>query len=322
MYPVLKEGTTMGTFRYRDSADEHCYIENEDGEEFEISPTVWKALWKADGTRPLDLPGGGREMIPLLKELGLVRTSRFVREDGVFNRFVLFPVRNGEHRRYAPARAVNAILPAASVLLFALGIILAVPGRIVTGGSLDPWLYGGMLAASIALHEAGHLAAGRAYGYRINDTGLLLAGIVPIGAYVSYEEKDTASRKEKIQFSLAGIEMNLLLAGLCLITARLCSSVALTMLLTAAVNTILAGLNILPISGLDGESALSALLEVESISEIARRCLTDRRCRREMFRSGPAGFGCACLFALIVMTKPLLYLFIGFHVISAIAGLF
>ena len=37
MYPVLKEGVSIGTFQYEGSDATHYFIENADGEEFEIS---------------------------------------------------------------------------------------------------------------------------------------------------------------------------------------------------------------------------------------------------------------------------------------------
>ena len=37
MYPVLKEGVSVGSFRYEGSDTIHYYIENADGEEFEIT---------------------------------------------------------------------------------------------------------------------------------------------------------------------------------------------------------------------------------------------------------------------------------------------
>ena len=41
MYPVLKEGVSIGTFRYEGSDATHYYIENADGVEFEISRRLW-----------------------------------------------------------------------------------------------------------------------------------------------------------------------------------------------------------------------------------------------------------------------------------------
>ena len=43
MYPVLKEGVSIGTFQYEGSDTTHYYIENADGEEFEISHKIGRA---------------------------------------------------------------------------------------------------------------------------------------------------------------------------------------------------------------------------------------------------------------------------------------
>ena len=44
MYPVLKEGVSIGTFQYEGSDATHYFIEHADGEEFEISRRLWDAL--------------------------------------------------------------------------------------------------------------------------------------------------------------------------------------------------------------------------------------------------------------------------------------
>ena len=72
MYPVLKEGVTIGTFRYEGSEKIHYYAENPNGKEFELSHRLWNALLQADGTHPLDLPDKGHRVLPKLKRYGLV----------------------------------------------------------------------------------------------------------------------------------------------------------------------------------------------------------------------------------------------------------
>lgn len=89
---------------------------------------------------------------------------------------------------------------------------------------------------------------GLAYGYKISDTGILLFGIISLGAYVAYEDKKDATKAEKIQFALAGVEVNLLLAGICLLLAALCYQWSLTILCVANVNVMLVGINPLPAS--------------------------------------------------------------------------
>ena len=317
MYPMLKEGVSVGTFNHEDSETTRYYMENADGDTFEISRRLCDALLDADGTKPLDLPDKGRSILPALKKRGIVRTSRFVRDEGIFNRFILFPISNKLQNGSLACRAINAALPVVSVLIFAIGVYRMLSGNVKIGGDFNWWIYYGFFTASLALHEAGHLIAGLACRYIISDTGILLLGILPIGAYVAYEEREDAAKLEKIQFSLAGIEVNLLLAGVCLLAAMQYEPLSFTLLSTAWVNVILAGLNLLPVSGLDGEAALSALCGVNSISETAKKWLFNKKRRKKLLHSGLPGYARLCGFALIFLSKILLWLFIGFEVVSA-----
>ena len=322
MYPVLKEGVSIGTFQYEGSDTTHYYIENAAGEEFEISHRLWDALLKADGTHPLDLPDNGRRVLPKLKRLGLVRTSRFVRDDGIFNRFILFPIGNRHRNSSLVYKAINAALPVVSVLIFAISIYLMKSTGAVTGYQFNWWLYYALIVLSLALHELGHLVAGLAYGYKISDTGILLLGIIPFGAYVAHENKKDATKAEKIQFALAGVEVNLLIAGICLLLATQSYQWSLTMFSVANVNIILAGINLLPASGLDGEAALSAVFGVDSISEVAKKWLLDKNRRKKLLRFGFSGYACYCVFAFTMLSKAILWLLIGLDIASVFFELF
>lgn len=271
MYPVLKEGVSIGTFQHEGSDTTHYYIENADGEKFEISHRLWDALLQANGTKPLNLPDNGRRILPKLEKHGLVRTSRFVRENGIINRFILFPISSQCQNSSLICKTINAALPVVSVLFFAISVYIMRSNGVLTGYYFNWWLYYGLLVCSLALREMGHLVAGLANGYKISDTGILLLRIIPIGAYVAHEDRKDASRSEKIQFALAGVEMNLLIAGICLLVASQCYPLSLVMISVANTNVVLAGINLLPASGLDGESALSAVCGVNSISEVAKK---------------------------------------------------
>lgn len=322
MYPVLKEGVSIGTFQYEGSDTTHYYIENADGEEFEISHRLWDALLQADGTHPLNLPNNGSRALSKLKRLGLVRTSRFVRDDGIFNRFILLPIGSRSQNNCLICKAINAALPVVSALIFAMGVYLMKSSGTDTGYHFSWWLYYGLLICSLALHEVGHLVAGLAYGYKISDTGILLLGIIPIGAYVAHEDKKDASRSEKVQFALAGVEMNLLIAGICLLIAMQYYPLSLVLVSVANVNVVLAGINLLPASGLDGESALSAVFGVNSISEVAKKCLFNKKRRQKLLRSGFSGYACYCVFAFTMISKVILWLLIGLDIASVFFNLF
>ena len=322
MYPVLKEGVSIGTFQYEGSDTTHYFIENADGEEFEISKRLWNALLQADGTRPLNLPDNGRRILPKLKKHGLVRTSRFVKDEGIFNRLILFPIGNGMQAHRLAFKAINAVLPAVSILIFAIGIYVTVSEGKGSGYNFSWWLYYGLIALSIVFHELGHLVAGLAYGYKISDTGILLLGIIPLGAYVAHEDKKDATRAEKMQFALAGVEVNLLIAGICLLLAMQSYQWSLTMFSVANVNVILAGINLLPASGLDGKSALSAACGINSISEVAKRWLTNKKRRQELLRAGLPGYACFCVFSITLISKVILWMLIGLDVVSVFFNIF
>ena len=322
MYPVLKEGVSIGTFQYEGSDTTHYFIENADGEEFEINHMLWDALLQADGTHPLNLPNNGNRVISKLKRLGFVRTSRFVRDDGIFNRFILFPIGSRTHNNSLICKAINVALPIVSVLIFAIGVYLMKSSCTDIGYHFSWWLYYGLFVCSLALHEVGHLIAGLAYGYKISDTGILLLGIIPIGAYVAHEDKKDASRSEKVQFALAGVEMNLLIAGICLLMAMHYYSLSLVLVSVANINVVLAGINLLPASALDGESALSAVCGVNSISKVAQKWLLNKKRRQKLLRSGFYGYACYCVFAFTMISKVIIWLLIGLDIASVFFNLF
>ena len=90
----------------------------------------------------------------------------------------------------------------------------------------------------------------------------------------------------------------------------------------ANVNVILAGVNLLPASGLDGESALSAACGINSISEVARKWLTNKKCRKKLLRAGLPGYACFCFFSVTMISKVILWLLIGLDVVLVFFNIF
>jgi len=327
VHPILKDGVNIGTFQYddEDPAVTHYYAENAEGEEFEITEEVFHALLHADGTRPLALPDKGRRILPALKRRGLVQTSRFVREKhSLFNRIILLPFGS----RVLRMRRFFCILNAALFLLFApifaIGLYFMISGSLFLHAEHDfsSWLFYAFLACSLVLHEMGHMTAGLAYGYDLYDVGILLLGIFPVGAYVSHGDKKDAAKGAKIQFSLAGIEANLLIAGICLLLAVQGVPCSPTLLATAEINIVLAAINLLPTAGLDGESALSAVCGVKNISVTAKRWLTSKQRRRELLRAGLPGLVWLSVFALVRLARAAFWAFLGFDLVCILRAVF
>lgn len=308
MYPMLKEGITIGTFNYEGLNETHYFVENCTGEEFEISHELYKALIHADGTAPLKVRNcGAMTLIEELKRHGIIQTTRFVSDDGLFNRFIVLPI-GSRIRKYRPCCVVlNQLLPLLSILMFIVGIVFHLKAEDTLYLEFNALVYYGLIILSLVAHETGHLIAGISARYRFSDAGILLLRVFPIGAYIAHEEKENATKREKLQLALSGILVNLLIAGILFALSSMSSSTDYTLVAVAKINCILASVNLLPADGLDGESALSALLDVDSISEIANKCFTNSKLRKKLFHSGISGYVSLCLFGFIVFSRVLVW---------------
>lgn len=316
MFPMLKEGISGGKFRYEGSDTIHCFMKNKHEEEFELSPALFEALIEADGTKPLPFSDPDSQLLHELIMSDLIQTSRFVQGERLNNRFILLPIGSSINSENSLCNAFNATLPIASVLIFVIGIYLLVINGVEESGYYNWYLLFGIILSSIFLHEIGHLAAGLNYGYRFSELGILLFGIIPVGAYVAYRENKKAKCSQKIQFSLAGVEMDLLIAGICMILSRLSYSLSSTLIAAALINTILAAANLLPASGLDGESALSALFDVESISKTAQRYLSSKRQIRKLINAKLPGIVMILILSIVLASEIISWILIGFSIVG------
>lgn len=310
MYPMLKEGVTLERCRFKNEKRDHYYATNRAGRKYEINRLIYCALLRADGNKPLCLPNKGLQVLPLLKKADLVQTTRFVKEKGVFNRFILFPIKKSTQETIRPfCKAINSVLPILSVVTFIIGLYYIKTSNVELNNDLHWFWYIGLLATSIALHEVGHLVAGIAYGYRITDVGLLLLSIIPLGAYVAYKERKNVPRFKAAQFSLAGVEMNILIAGVCLLLSQLNYSLSLTLVLIATANVLMSCINgLFPAFGLDGEQALGALIGVPNLSKSAKKFLFNKNNRKKLLHTGISGKMYFCIFSFCMISKILFIL--------------
>ena len=191
--------------------------------------------------------------------------------------------------------------------------LLAALGPAGDGGKFSTGLYYSLVFLSATLHEIGHAVSCLAYGGRIYHVGLLLAGVIPIGAYVAHGDMDKAAKSEKIQFSLSGAEMNLLTAGVCFLIAA-CFPVPSTLVSAGAFNVVTAGVNLLPAYGLDGETVLSTVCGIQNPGEKAGKWLFRKKYRQKLLRLGAYGRRCILAFTLSVFAKVVFLGLIGFDI--------
>lgn len=320
MYPMLREGVCVGTVLCPDSGETEYVAENADGEVFEISYDIYKALLHADGTRPMKFRNSEQDIISLLESNGLVQTSRFVLEEKGFNRFILFAIGSRANKYRLLCGMINRILPFISILSFLIGIMLILNSPSSFDDEFHWGVYYILLILSLVLHELGHLVAGIAAGYKCSDAGIILVGKVPVGAYVAHEDKANATKSEKLGMAFAGVEFNLLIFGILIMVSFLCSRMSYTLISVANINVLLTMINIIPAEGLDGEFALSALLEMESINSTAEKWLLNKKRRRKLFSNGIGGYVSFCLLGFVLISKILIWVIIVCNVLSIFVG--
>lgn len=317
MYPLLMEGAKVGTFEDEDTGETGFLAENAEGESFELGETVYRLLLIADGCHDFYAQGlpaqDTTRIIRWLKKKHLIFTSR-LRLDFPLGRLVLILMGDRSASLKGPCTLMNRLLPYACVLLCLAGMFCLdtalTPGFL----SLHPLLSLFLVVASLALHEMGHFCAAVAYGCQVMDIGLLLLGILPVGAYVSQTE-NPRRRSWRLQNALAGLEMNFALAGLCALLSRLPGQTGLIFSAACIWNLILGGSNLLPAAGQDGEEALSILLGLPSFGEFALSALRNPKSRRMMLRGGVRGWFWLAVCLLQLLCRVLVVLLFGVGII-------
>ena len=156
--------------------------------------------------------------------------------------------------------------------------------------SFDYIIFGSVsgLLVGLALHELGHMVACLAYGGRVFEVGVGINFFLPC-AYVLMNENHIKKRMRKAQVSAAGIEMNLILASVCLILATHIESLSGFLLGAAIQNIFLAFLNLALIDGFDGMSIMNEILGSDCIVEKAKRVTKSKAMKKRLKKDGISG---------------------------------
>ena len=114
---------------------------------------------------------------------------------------------------------------------------------------------------------------------------------------VSVDDKINSRKSDQIQFLLAGVKVNLLIVGVCLILTDRYYDWSYTLFGFAIINIAFIISNLMPIPGTDGERALSVLCGISSIGKVAQKSLLDKKRRQRLLRSGWSGLSAFAFFA-------------------------
>ncbi len=166
--------------------------------------------------------------------------------------------------------------------------------------SLDYIITGSVigLIVGLALHEFGHMIACLGYSGRVFEVGVGLNFCLPC-AYVLMNENHVKTRMRKAQVSAAGIEMNFILASLCLILATHIEYLSGFLLGAAIQNVFLAFLNLTLIDGFDGMAIMNEVLGTDSAVEKAKRVTKNKLLKKRLKEDGVSGR--ATIFACYIL---------------------
>ena len=223
-----------------------------------------------------------------LKAYGLIVTSRI--QGFLVARLTLLRIANRVKLMQGFCGIINLLLPFAAVLSLCFGPYYFCD-CFANNGMPNIALCCVLFVVSVIAHEFGHFVAGVCYRYYVIDTGLLLLfRIIPIGAYVAFARDNRARKtRHKLQFHLAGCEMNMLLANVFAVLSATSLPVAGEFSLAAIINWVLALFNAIPCPGIDGGDAFASIF---GIDYYPRFVLDSLKGHRRLIRSGAAGRLC------------------------------
>lgn len=258
-YPKL-----IDTLLYKRVDDLKYHVKNaETGEIFELGSAIVSFMNKLDGkTDPYevytDLSASQIEVtLSWLLENELITEQKLKKVGFLSYGVPLFKVKSAKHIRII-LRILNFFLMISFIPVFITGLF-AVKDiyRLV---NLDILyligIYSGLILGVI-LHELGHAQAALGYNAHVFNFGIII-GIMP-GAFVEIDDDHIKSPLKKAQISGAGIEINLWLCGLAMLSMRLFNSASLFSGM-AFINLLLSLVNLLPIKGVDGAQILNKLV--------------------------------------------------------------
>lgn len=269
----------------------------------------------------------------LFDEMMMLREPGRCQSSGWSFLYTLFiPQRLRKTKSVLP-KILNFLLYTSCIPIFVIGLIKFINGCGRVEYAHDWFGYICGLLIGMMMHEISHANACLAYGGFWLELGVMWSGLFP-GAYVMLDTSKVKKRLHKAQINLAGVEMNLLLAG---IFFMLASSYGIwqssfseymgAFFYAGFQNVFLALLNITFFQGLDGEHTISNLLGKESIVKEAKdnilAVLDFRKSKKYWQEHGRTnGLANICTDALVLCSQVVLPLLILSDIGILLGGVF
>ena len=312
---ILFKKRPDGMYSVRDCATDTQYT---------LGSTIAYFASRLDGkTDPFSiLPGYSRrqvqEMLDSLQEENFLRYGRLMRQSkGCWQYTLIIPRKFRSHSLIPMVIHYLLLFLWLPTLLWGIGRFFASVPDLQQGSiAAGQWL--ALLLGSLS-HEAAHACAALCYGARVFEAGALLHHFMP-GFYVMIDATPVKSRLRRVHIDLAGVKMNLFLAGMGLLLSTWIPSQSGLFCGFALCNGILGLTNLTFAAGLDGLSAMGLLLGSDHDLVWQSVCtLLDKNDFRRLCKAGPHGivelFSCT-LILLLQLALPAFYLLLIMEVVE------
>lgn len=169
------------------------------------------------------------------------------------------------------------------------------------GFSISGYIFG--LVCGICAHELAHAFAGISYRAKVFEFGIGIKNFLPC-AYTMMDCSD-CRKMHKIQINAAGIESNMLLAGLCLLFSAIFANNGAVFFSAALCNFTLGSINALCLEGLDGMAILSNLIDVDTSEflEKAMRVVRSKKSLKALLEYGFSGYAIVMMSYVVVISQ-------------------
>lgn len=229
------------------------------------------------------------EMLSALYENDLLRTSNVLESSaGKYLYTLWIPKWNAFTR--CIALIVNSLLLTLWFPLLIIGLMLFFNNFYRIDFNL--MYIGNILGAviGIVMHEIGHACAGISYGARVFEFGVGIQGILPC-AYILMD-CDKCKCMQRVQIYAAGVEMNFLITGLCLLLATCLPHIGGIFFMAGFSNALLGLINLMFVEGLDGMSIFLNLLggNLENFVGNAKAIIHSKKKRKLLRNKGIVGY--------------------------------
>ena len=311
---------------FENSSKEHIYriINHFSGDEYEVEENVIWVLERLDGTvdpiRLLMKKGLSREQagvqIEVFEDCGFVRTSyRIKNEERAYIRTLIMFKDSTKYETVSKIFMTLIILATFWGVHLIISNIFTCWGKVIFYDALDDkimvWL--GLITGVLvggALHEVSHAISAMAFSGKVMEFGISFKGLPAL--YTMMDMDGISTRLGKIQTILAGVEMNLIIAGISFWIGTKDFSCMGIFFIMALVNLELAIANLLFIEGLDGMQIMDLILPGDDMVENAKRLRKDIELRKKVFYRNETGKIRVCAAYMLGATKliyPLLIIF-------------